>query len=80
MQKKEMKQMIERLLEEMEEEDIGIGLLDLHCQDSGQLKFFSEPDSGHVKKILKKLSDDSKRHKKILERIITHLGKKYHEK
>jgi len=76
--KEEIKQMIERLIEEMQEEDIGISLFTTHYQDHGELNFFTAPDRERVGAILKKLSEDSKRHKKILEKIINHLERKCH--
>lgn len=80
MKKKEIKEIIESLLHEIEEEDIGISLFSTLYQNSSELDFFVEPDRERVLKTLKKLSDDSKQHKVILEKIITELGMKLHAK
>lgn len=74
--KEEVKQIIEKLLAEIEEEDIGISLFSTCYQDAEDLRFFKDPDRERLLAILKKISDDSRRHKNILERIVTLLGKK----
>jgi len=79
MKKEKINQLIETLLEEMQEEDIGISLFTTHYQDEEELKFFKPPDRDRVGKILKKLSDDSKAHKKILGKIIAYLEQKISE-
>ena len=76
MKKEEIKELIEKLLTEIEEEDIGISLFSTFYQNHEELKFFKDGDRDRILQILKKLSDDSKRHKGILEKIITHLGLK----
>ena len=73
--KEEIESIIEKLLLAIEEEDIGISLFTTHFQAEKELEFFLPPDRGQVKKILSKRSEDSKRHKKILEKIIAHLGR-----
>ena len=79
MKKAEVREIVEKLLEEVEEEDIGISLISTHYQAGEELDFFVEADRERVGKVLKRLSDDSRRHKQILERIIVLLGKKIHE-
>ena len=79
MKKEEIKEIIERLLQEIEEEDIGISLFTTFFQNEDELRFFKESDREQVLKILRKLSEDSKQHKGILEKIIAELGKKIHE-
>lgn len=74
MNKPKIKAIIAKLLEEIEEEDVGISLLTTHYQDVHELSFFQEKDRPHIKQILEKLCQDSKHHKEILERIITLLG------
>ena len=74
-----MREIIDRLLGEIEEEDIGISLFTTFFQNEEELRFFKEGDRGRVLKILEKLSEDSKRHKGILGKIIGELGKKIHE-
>ena len=68
--------MIDKLLGEIEEEEVGISLLTTQYQNQEELSFFSPEDRERVMLILKKLSDDSHQHKRLLEKIITHLGKK----
>ncbi len=74
--KKEIKELIDRLLSEIEEEDIGISLFSTFYQNESELDFFTKPDRDRTLVILKRLSDDSKRHKEMLENVITKLGKK----
>ncbi|MBI3312825.1 MAG: hypothetical protein HYZ83_01130 [Candidatus Omnitrophica bacterium] len=80
MKKEEIKTIIKKLLQEIEEEDIGISLFSTFYQNEEELSFFKEADREHVLKILKKLADDSKRHKTILEHIIRNLEDKAHAK
>ena len=79
MKKEEIREIIEQLLCEIEEEDIGISLFSTFFQNEEELRFFKENDREQVVKILHKLSEDSKQHKGILEKIIAELGKKIHE-
>lgn len=79
MKKEEIRGLVDRLLEEIEEEDIGISLFTTFYQNKEELAFFKEDDRDHVLEILKKLSDDSRRHKNILEKIIFRLEKKQNE-
>ena len=80
MRKEEIAEIMDKLLREIEEEDIGISLLSTFYQSDEELRFFKEEDRERVLKILKRLSDDSKRHKVMLEKIIDALGKRLHEK
>ena len=79
MKKERAKELIDKLLGEIEEEDIGIGLFSIFSQRREDLIFFKENDRDRLLQILKILSEDSKRHKEILEKIITHLGRKHHD-
>ena len=79
MNKKGIERIIDNLLAEIEEEDIGISLFAIHYSEAGELSFFEESARVQVEKILKTLSADSLRHKKILMRIIGHLEEKCHE-
>ena len=79
MKKEEIQEIIERLLCEIEEEDIGISLFTTFFQNEEELRFFKDRDREQVLNILHKLSEDSKRHKGTLEKIIGELGKKIHE-
>lgn len=72
--------MIDKLLHEIEEEDIGISLFSTFYQDERDLHFFKEEDREQVIKILKKLSEDSRCHKSLLEKIIGRLEGHCHEK
>ena len=76
MKKYDIRIVIDRLLHEIEEEDIGISLFSICYQNQSELKFFKNEDREKVAKIFKKISEDSKRHKEIIEKIITHLGEK----
>lgn len=80
MQRIRLKEIIDRLLHEIEEEDIGISLFTTCYQNLDELKFFKDEDREQVCKILKKVSEDSKRHKEILEKLIAHLGERCFEK
>ncbi|HLD50002.1 MAG TPA: hypothetical protein VJC08_02260 [bacterium] len=80
MKKEEIKEIMDKLLREIEEEDIGISLFSTFYQNQDELHFFKAEDRERVSKILKKLSDDSKHHKGILEKIINALGEKFYEK
>jgi hypothetical protein len=80
MDKERTKEIIDRLLREIEEEDIGISLFSTFYQNQVDLCFFKPDDRERVSHILKKLSDDSSRHKKELEEIIVHLGRSFDEK
>lgn len=71
-----IREIIEKLLGEIEEEDIGISLLTTHYSNQGELKFFKEDDRRRVMEVLEQLAEDSKRHKKILNTIVGHLEKK----
>ena len=73
--KAEVKALIDKLLGEIEEEDVGISLFSTFYQDEQELAFFAPADRERVLKILKKLLEDSKRHKGMLEQIIAELGK-----
>ncbi len=77
MKKEEIKKIIEKLLSEIQEEDIGISLFSTFYQNKEDLNFFKEEDRSCVLKILKRLSEDSQRHKTILEKIIGNLESKY---
>ena len=79
MKTEEIREIIERLLQEIEEEDIGISLFSAFFQNEEELRFFKEEDRRRVLKILEKLSEDSRQHKNMLEKIISDLGKKAHE-
>ena len=76
MKKEQIREIIEKLIQEIEEEDIGISLFSTFYQDGDELSFFKAADQERVVKILHKLSEDSKHHKEILEKIISLLGKK----
>ena len=80
MKKQQVREIIQKLLKEVEEEDIGISLFSTFYQTEDELQFFKKEDREIVLKTLKRLSEDSKRHKEILRRIIFLLEKKYHEK
>ena len=80
MKKEEIKKIMGKLLREIEEEDIGICLFSTFYQGEEDLLFFQDDDRERVMKILKKISDDSKRHKSMLGKIIDVFGEKIHGK
>lgn len=80
MKKEQLRAMTEELIREIEEEDIGISLYSTFYQTEDELQFFKKEDREIVLKTLKRLAEDSKRHKEILRRVIFLLEKKYHEK
>jgi len=79
MNSEQLRQMINRILTDVEEEDIGISLLSRHYQNRDELSFFNETDREAVRQILEKLSKDSERHKTMLQDLIEFLGEKLHE-
>lgn len=79
MNKPEREEIIRTLLASLEEEDIGISLIDTYSANAEELAFFKEYDRERVLKILNKLSEDSKRHKEILKKLIEGLGEERHE-
>ncbi|HCM41977.1 MAG TPA: hypothetical protein DIS66_01495 [Candidatus Omnitrophica bacterium] len=79
MNSEQLRQMINRILTDVEEEDIGISLLSRHYQNREELSFFTETDREAVRQILEKLSKDSERHKAMLQDLIEFLGEKLHE-
>ena len=80
MRKERAKELIDKLLREIEEEDVGIGLFSIFSQNPEDLKFFKDNDRDRLLQIIKILSEDSKRHKGILGKVIKNLGQKHHEK
>lgn len=80
MKKEKIKEIIDNLLAEIEEEDIGMSLFSTCYQSETELLFFREEDRSRVRKILEKLSADCRRHKELLENIIAVLGEKVCEK
>lgn len=71
-----IREIIEKLLGEIEEEDIGISLLTTHYSSQAELKFFKEDDRRRVTEILEQLAEDSRRHKKVLKSIVGHMEKR----
>ncbi len=78
--REDIKRMRDNLLKEIEEEDIAISLFSTVYQNKNELHFFEKGDHERVLKILKKLSDDSRRHKEMLEAVIRVLGEKLQRK
>jgi len=80
MPNEKIKEIIGRLLNEIEEEDIGISLF-LSCyQDKDELEFFKDQDRETIRKILKRAAEDSQRHKEMIVKIISKLGARRLEK
>lgn len=76
MTKEKIRAMIDKLLGEIEEEEIGISLFTTHFSNEEELEFFSPTNRETVKKILTRVTEDSGRHKKLLEKIVGLLGAK----
>ncbi len=76
MKKNLIKEIINKLLKEIEEEDVGIGLFSIFSESQEDLEFFKENDRERMLRMLQILSEDSRRHKTILDKIITNLGAK----
>lgn len=78
MKRVERRRIIEKLLDEMEEEDVGISLFSSQYLDSADLEFFGEKDRQTVIFILKRLTEDSRRHRIMLEHIVEEVGRQSH--
>ncbi len=78
MKRDELQGMIQKILADIEEEEIGISLLSRHYQNTEELAFFKEEDRRKVFQILEKLSLDSDRHKRMLLELVDFLGEKLH--
>jgi len=74
MQADQVRQLINKILVDVEEEDIGISLLSRQYQTPNELDFFKDEDRKAVFQILEKLSQDSERHKKMLYELVDFLG------
>ncbi len=79
-EKENIKNIIDLLLVDIEEEEVGISLLSTFYQNEEELTLFSNGNKKTVMRILKRLADDSMRHKQIVEEIIDLLSKEYHGK
>jgi len=80
MKTKQIKEMLDKLLESIEEEDVSISLFSNFYQNEEELKLFSDEDKEVIKKILHQVVEDSKRHKLVVKEIMTHLAKEYNGK
>lgn len=76
MEKNEIEEVILRLVDEIDEEDVGISLFTTFYQNEDELSFFNTIHRERVLKILKTVSEDSLRHKEIIKTIIGELEKK----
>ena len=79
MEPNQIRALIEKLLSEVEEEDIGISLLSRQYQNELEMSFFNLEDQQKISQILKKLSQDSERHKQMLQDLVGFLGEKLNE-
>lgn len=75
----QLRDLINRILTDVEEEDIGISLLSRHYQNQHELSFFNEEDRKIVFQILEKLSKDSEHHKNMLQELVEFLGERLDE-
>lgn len=78
MEQGQIRLLINRVLADVEEEDIGISLLSRQYQNQHELSLFSAEDQDKVLKILERLSQDSERHKQMLQDLVDFLGEKLH--
>ena len=79
MESNQIRALIEKLLSEVEEEDIGISLLSRQYQNKLEMSFFNSEDQKKIVQILAKLSQDSERHKQMLQDLVDFLGEKLNE-
>ncbi len=79
MKTEHIRTLINKILADVEEEDIGISLLSRHYQNQDELSFFNEMDRKIVFQILEKLSQDSQRHKQMLQELVDFLGGELNE-
>jgi len=79
MKPEQIRELINSVLQDAEEEEIGISLLSRHYQNQSELAFFNEIDRKAVFQILEKLSKDSQRHKQMLDELVDYLGEKLNE-
>ena len=79
LKKEKIKEMIDKLLTEIEEEEVGISLFTTHYRNQEELNFFKSPDKQRVMQIIERITADSNKHKKLLETLVGHLGKKMQE-
>lgn len=70
MKKPKLREMILKLFEGIEEEDISISLFVIYYQDKKELAFFSERDQAKAIQLLNRIAEDSRRHKEMLKKII----------
>lgn len=68
--------LINKILADVEEEDIGISLLSRQYRSSQELSLFSAEDQEQILRILERLSKDSERHKQMLQELVEFLGEK----
>lgn len=76
MDKKDIKAFILKLVNEIEEEDIGISLFTTFYRNEDELIFFNPAHRERILKIFKGVSEDSLRHKKMIKTIISEMEKK----
>jgi len=69
------REIIEKLLDDIEEEEICMSLLNTHYQDRQELLFFDEPQREKVSHILHRMASDSERHKGMIMKMISLLEK-----
>lgn len=79
MEKLRIREIIDKLLHEIEEEDISISLFLTFYQNQQELRFFNNDDRERIVHVLRGMAMDSKRHKEMVGKIINHLGRKYEE-
>lgn len=66
---------IEKLLDDIEEEEICMSLLNTHYQDVEELRFFEPEKREKIVHVLQRLAEDSKRHKQMIIKVIEMLEK-----
>lgn len=75
MDKVDLKQVVEKLLAQAENEEIGVNLLTTFYQRDEELAFFPPEEHRKVVRILKTLASDSKKHRRHLKHMIIRLSR-----
>lgn len=66
--------LIKKIICSLEDEETDIFLMTLYCMSSDEMDFFNGEDRGQVKRIFKKLAEDTRRHAELLKSMISVMG------
>ena len=78
MEPEQIRLLINKVLSDVEEEDIGISLLSRQYRNQHELSLFKSDDQEKTIRILEKISQDSERHKQMLQELVGFLGGQLH--